>query len=310
MSLRDIAVVKAEFSAKVGAKQEEYLKVQTVMNAARKRLRGAGRPSGFATAMSQAASRSSGVAAVLRAIMDYNAVELFFLGCAVLVNLVGITFLSDRFDPDTGMLEHYKYQYDALAYATIALVVVSIIYFFFLLAVEVTAVTSPTRAAAIATCLCSRYVAKATRKEAQGTSGGAAPVAAGLSGTSGMVEMASTRAISVNANPLLSKTGKPGTSKATNLEEFVEALPELKRAPQEWEAFHENVIMLADKYVSQIEELKRVKTEIEMSGDKSHRMVRVKGVSRRKLFGQVAVGAGVQAMKAKVKKKSPATDEV
>jgi hypothetical protein len=79
-------------------------------------------------------------------LVDYNAVESVLLACAVLVNLSGIMFLSNRFN-DAELIPYYEDEYTQLAIAVATLILLSVFYFFILLCFEIFFMLNPERAA-------------------------------------------------------------------------------------------------------------------------------------------------------------------
>jgi hypothetical protein len=67
--------------------------------------------------------------------VNYNQVEAVFLGCAIYVCLAGVMFSSGYF-----VNEYYWYQRDGLGYLTLAIVLVSTGYYFYVIGLEVTGV--------------------------------------------------------------------------------------------------------------------------------------------------------------------------
>lgn len=80
-------------------------------------------------------------------IVDYNSVEALLLACAVLVNLSGLMFLSERFAEDR--IDLYRSEYDSLAYTIATIVILSLIYFVAVLSFEVLMRVNPGAATSI-----------------------------------------------------------------------------------------------------------------------------------------------------------------
>jgi len=88
--------------------------------------------------------------AALRRAFEYNTVEAVLLGCCVLINLAGIMFDSARFQGD--LAQYYQREYDSLTYATIILIILSIIYYLWCLIADIIVTCSPKAAAVLCTC--------------------------------------------------------------------------------------------------------------------------------------------------------------
>jgi hypothetical protein len=73
---------------------------------------------------------SKGKKKVLEYFWDYNTVEAVLLSCAILICLAGVMFESDRFaDQPDGQVSRHAWQRDIITYATILLVILSLIYY-------------------------------------------------------------------------------------------------------------------------------------------------------------------------------------
>ncbi len=109
-------------------------------------------------------TKAKGIGAmVLNILLDYNNAESVLLGCAVLVNLFGIMFLSNRFSGE--MLQYHQAEYDALAYGTLLVISASVIYFLVLLALELLVMLSPQAAqSCVASCVCTKKAATRLRR--------------------------------------------------------------------------------------------------------------------------------------------------
>ncbi len=112
-----------------------------------------------------AAGKSRRLEVGMISIFDYNTVEAVLLACAILVNLAGIMFDSSRFAGPNAALYMCGYlsdadradrsvlslmlcrdEYNAIAYATAALLILSIIYYFTCFALDIMVVCCPARA--------------------------------------------------------------------------------------------------------------------------------------------------------------------
>jgi hypothetical protein len=110
-------------------------------------------------------------------LIDYNAVESVLLACGILVNLSGLMFLSERFSSPQ-LLAYYKGEYDGLAWAVVALVVLSVLYFFTVFLVELLIMMNPKaagRCCSLCAILCRPCLGGARRraKKRMGKEGGA-----------------------------------------------------------------------------------------------------------------------------------------
>jgi hypothetical protein len=74
---------------------------------------------------------------------DYNTAEAVLLSSALLINLAGICFDSSRFTADVINLPGRQAEYDSLAFAVIAIMFISIIYFFAALGMDLLLVAAP-----------------------------------------------------------------------------------------------------------------------------------------------------------------------
>jgi hypothetical protein len=101
-------------------------------------------------------------------LVDYNAVESVLLGCAVLVNLAGIMFLSNRFN-DPELMDYYVSEYNQLAVVAATLIMLSVVYFLVLLAFEIFFMLNPERAAWCVSLCTSRASRKKMASQVSGT---------------------------------------------------------------------------------------------------------------------------------------------
>jgi len=88
--------------------------------------------------------------AALRKAFDYNTVEAVLLGCCILINLAGIMFDSARFQGE--LAQYYQKEYDSLTYATIILILLSLVYYLWCLIADIIVTCSPKSAAILCTC--------------------------------------------------------------------------------------------------------------------------------------------------------------
>lgn len=68
----------------------------------------------------------------MSSLRNYNTVEMTLTGCAVLVNLAGIMFESNRFQS-----EYFQAQRDAVTIITMGIIILSIVYYVVVVASEV-----------------------------------------------------------------------------------------------------------------------------------------------------------------------------
>ena len=90
---------------------------------------------------------------VVQYLTDFNTVEAILLASAILVNLVGIMFLSSRFDGDSK--QHYRSDYETLGILCMIVVLVSFLYWVMVFSFEMLATFRPDSALrVVAACSC------------------------------------------------------------------------------------------------------------------------------------------------------------
>jgi hypothetical protein len=163
------------------------------------------------------------VDAAVFALFNYNTVEAVLLASAILVNLAGIMFNSARFGGD--LAQYYEKEYQSLTGAVLALIGVTVIYYFTCFFTDVLVVCAP--ATAVKLCVCGRRVDEAKAavagklaRRAGGTAGSGGRVAtkgalsAAASGGSG----GDVHAMELSSNPLMqmaaSRAGASGAPRS------------------------------------------------------------------------------------------------
>jgi hypothetical protein len=82
--------------------------------------------------------------ATVLSMFSYNTVESVMLGSAILINLAGIMFDSSRFAGDQFAI--YQREYNGLAYGTLAIIILTIVYYFLSFIIDIIVVSRPATA--------------------------------------------------------------------------------------------------------------------------------------------------------------------
>jgi len=110
---------------------------------------------------------------ILNGVIDYNSVEAILLACGVLVCLSGLIFASERFaTPELRAV--YRTEYDALAYAVVLIILLSLVYFFTCVLVELfISITPDSARRCLASCSSNKKQAIANAKSGTAVKPGA-----------------------------------------------------------------------------------------------------------------------------------------
>lgn len=216
-------------------------------------------------------------------LIDYNTVEAVLLGCSVLVCLSGIMFLSDRYSGD--LLQYYQREYDGLAITVATLMVASIVYFVFVLVLEILAKLNPQAAAKLTACCNKRGTKEAQKAKvredlvdgAASASGGAAKSKSGKGASDFHLEMNTYMGAAAQRGENLEMDGR---IKAADLKH---ALPHEESARNElWAAVRQHYQSLEDENTALSAEVKRLKVQEARAGSASP-SGRYRGVGARAL---------------------------
>jgi hypothetical protein len=101
-----------------------------------------------------------------KALMSLNPIESVLLGSAILVNLLGMMFLSARFQGD--QRQYYETEYNVLAYGTVFVLISSMVFAFVMLTLDVLSVMCPRWANHVAQMLLCSQLRKAAQRRAAG----------------------------------------------------------------------------------------------------------------------------------------------
>ena len=97
-------------------------------------------------------------------LMDLNFIETTLLGCAILVNLMGMMFLSSRFSEE--LVSYYMAEYNTLGFTTMFILGASVLLACFMLFMDILGVVSPRLANRIAKAVLCRRCRRAAQRAA------------------------------------------------------------------------------------------------------------------------------------------------
>jgi len=181
MGVSDYPQVCQEFDLSLNVKSPMALRLKAMLDSSKQtkqgknvgfasKNRGFGRVSRGGSQMKQLAFQNKGESAELssafKAVMSLNLIESVLLGAAILINLLGLMFLSARFEGD--QKQYYETEYNILAYTTMTVLIVSILFAVFMLVLDILSVLAPSMANRLAHLVACSAVRKAASRRAAG----------------------------------------------------------------------------------------------------------------------------------------------